>query len=127
MTEASLRVLIVEDHVDTLSSLKLYLEQSGHEVQGVRTLAQAIAVLPSSGCDVLISDVALPDGSGWDLLRSASPSPSVYAIAMSGFGTESDLNRSRAAGFRHHIVKPVDPDILDKMIAEAVRERHAHD
>lgn len=125
MTETNLRVLIVEDHVDTLKSLKLYLEQSGHQVQGVRTLAQAIAILPNSGCDVLISDVALPDGSGWDLLRSASPRISVYAIAMSGFGTESDLRRSRAAGFRHHIVKPVDPDILDTLMAEAARERHS--
>lgn len=124
MTEPNLRVLIVEDHVDTLKSLQLYLEQSGHQVQGVRTLAQAIAILPNSGCDVLISDVALPDGSGWDLLRSASPRSSLYAIAMSGFGTESDLRRSRAAGFRHHIVKPVDPDILDTLMAEAARERH---
>lgn len=123
MTDPSLRVLIVEDHLDSLNSLKLYLQMSGHEVQGVRTLAQAIELLPTSRCDVVISDVALPDGSGWNLLQSVSLERPVYAIVMSGFGTEADLLRSRAAGYRHHIVKPVDPDVLDRLLAEAARER----
>lgn len=121
--EQGLRVLIVEDHVDTLTSLKLYLQQSGHEVTGVRTLAQAVEVLPGSDYDVLISDVALPDGSGWDLLEAAAVRRRPYAIVMSGFGTQADLSRSRAAGYRHHMIKPVDPDILDRLLEEAMRER----
>lgn len=123
MTEQPLRILIVEDHQDTLKYLKLYVEQSGHAVQAVRTLKEARETFATSECDVLLSDIALSDGTGWDLLNELKLVRPVYAVAMSGFGMIEDTNRSKAAGFRHHLVKPIDPDLLDRALEEARHEK----
>jgi CheY-like chemotaxis protein len=123
-----LRIFVVENHADTLKWLGLYLEQLGHTVVTARTMGEALAALPGAGCDVLISDIGLPDGNGWELLeqlrQNRRPHPS-YAIAMSGFGMNADQGRSKAAGFRHHLLKPFDPEQLDGMLAEATRETAA--
>jgi len=124
MTEESLRVFVVEDHHDTLKSLRFYLEQSGHTVQSARTKAEAVAALNASPYDLLLSDIALSDGTGWELLGELGSARPRYAVAMSGFGTAADAQRSKVAGFRHHLVKPIDPDALDEQLAEARRERH---
>jgi len=94
----------------------------GHTVVSARTRAEAIEALPSSGCTVLISDIGLPDGDGWDLLRTATLSKPLYAIAMSGFGMTADRARSNAAGYRHHILKPFDPTVLDAILEDAAKE-----
>lgn len=127
MTESPLRVLLVEDHHDTLKYLKLYLEQSGHAVQCARTVQQALETLRTSECDVILSDIALGDSTGWDLMKELPQPHSVYAIAMSGFGTAADRERSKAAGYRHHIVKPINPDELDELLEQAGRERAANE
>jgi len=123
MINAPLRILVVEDHQDTLTYLKLYLEQSGHAVVAARSVKQAVELSADSGCDVVLSDIALSDGTGWDLLNQLRLPRPVYAIAMSGFGTAADASRSKSAGFRHHLVKPIDPDRLDKLLEEARSER----
>jgi len=124
VTNESLRIFVVEDHPDTLKALRLYLEQSGHSVQSASTKAEALAALSTLPCDLLLSDIALSDGTGWDLLTELGPARPRYAIAMSGFGTATDANRSKAVGFRHHLVKPLDPDLIDAHLSEAVRERN---
>jgi DNA-binding NtrC family response regulator len=123
MTEQPLRILLVEDHEDTRKYLGLYLEQSGHAVVSANSIRQAAELLGSTECDVVLSDISLADGSGWELLNEVSPPRPIYAIAMSGFGTIADANRSKAVGFRHHLVKPIDPDMLDRVLEEARRER----
>lgn len=122
MAVRPLSIFIVENHADTLKYLRMYLEQLGHRVGSAQSMQEALAALPQSDCDVLISDIGLPDGDGWSLLRCAQFSRPVYAIAMSGFGLNSDRARSTAAGYRHHILKPFVPDDLDAMLAEAARE-----
>lgn len=123
-----LRIFVVENHADTLKWLSHYLVALGHEVRSATTKAEAIESVPQSGCDVLISDIGLPDGDGWELLRalcgSGQPCP-IYAIAMSGFGMNSDRATSKAAGFRRHLLKPFDPDELDAALEEAAREAQA--
>jgi DNA-binding response OmpR family regulator len=119
----SLRVFVVENHEDTLKWLTLYLESVGHVVQSARTMASALEGLPLSRCDVLISDIGLPDGDGWELLRLATLPARVYAIVMSGFGTQADRLKSKEAGYRQHILKPFVPDDLDAMLEEAAREK----
>jgi DNA-binding response OmpR family regulator len=117
-----LRIFLVEDHEDTLHWLTLYLQQMGHNVRSAGTMADALTALPNANCDVLITDVGLPDGSGWDLLRQAKFTRPVYAIAMTGFGMATDRLKSKAAGFRHHLLKPFKPAEIDAALEVAAKQ-----
>lgn len=117
-----MRIFIVENHPDTLKYLRMYLETLGHAVASARTMTEALQALPEANADVLISDIGLPDGNGWDLLRDAHLPRPLYAIAMSGLGMNADRVRSQAAGYRHHLLKPFSPDALDGLLDEAARE-----
>ncbi len=119
---ASLRVFVVENHADTLKWLSLYLEEIGHTVFSAKTKADALAALPEADCDVLISDIGLSDGDGWELLKSARLPRPIYAIAMSGLGMDNDRVKSKAAGYRHHLLKPFVPDALDLALEQAAQE-----
>ena len=122
----ALRVFIVENHEDTRFLLGLLLEQLGHSVHSAPSLADALRDLPAAHCDVLISDIGLPDGNGWELMALLGDARPPYAIAMSGFGMSSDRQRSLHAGYRHHLLKPVEPNQLEHLLdeaAEVVAER----
>ena len=93
-----MKILLVENHEDTLRWLTFYLEELGHTVVAARTLVEARAALASGQCDVLLCDIGLPDGTGWELLESAPRSRRLFAIAMGGFGMNAGNGRSRAAG-----------------------------
>jgi DNA-binding response OmpR family regulator len=112
-----LRILLVENHEDTLSYLTRYLEQKGHQVHPARDIATALDLALSLNFDILISDITLPDGDGWRLLHQMDPKP--FGIAMSGFGSHSDKEKSQASGYRHHLTKPFLPDDLDPLLEEA--------
>ncbi len=117
-----MRIFLVENHVDTRQLLSMYLEGMGHTVVSAGTMAEALEKLPGAACEMLISDIGLPDGDGWQLLqRVALPHP-IYAIAMSGFGMSTDHLKSKEAGFRHHLLKPFVPGELDSALAEATQE-----
>jgi CheY-like chemotaxis protein len=117
-----LRIFVVENDPDTLKYLIRRLERLGHSVQHAESMAAALAALPTSGCEVLLSDIGLPDGDGWELMRSVRFTSPVFAIAMSGYGMAADLENSRSAGFRHHLVKPFSRQALDALLAEAASE-----
>ena len=113
---------MVENHFDTLKWLSLYLEEMGHVVASATCMKEALEALPAADCHVLISDIGLPDGDGWELLLGARLPRPVYAIAMSGFGMNADRLKSKAAGYRHHLLKPFVPRELDAALEEAARE-----
>ena len=115
-----LKILLVENHEDTLKYLARYLQIQGHEVCGTRDMASAIEALSASKFDILISDIGLPDGDGWQLIRQLETKP--FCIAMSGFGTHSDREKSLAAGYKHHLTKPFLPDDLDALLASAAAQ-----
>jgi len=115
----SLKIFVVENHADTLTYLCRYLEQQGHAVRSARDMQSALRVFPEEPVDVLISDIGLPDGDGWELLRNLEPKP--FAIAISGFGTGTDLRKSQAAGYREHLIKPFLTEDLDAVLEAAVR------
>jgi len=117
-----MRVFIVEDHPDTLECFALYLETIGHTVFSAGTVADALREIPRADCDMLISDIGLPDGTGWDLLRGLQLPRPIFAVAMSGFGMSADRSKSTEAGFRRHLLKPVSPDQLDLLLKEAAAE-----
>jgi len=116
-----LNILIVEDHADSRKYLQLLLQAKGHLVRAAKSISEAKALFEQEEPQVLISDIGLPDGSGCDLLQALKPSRSLYAIAMSGYGTVTDLMNSSAAGFHRHIVKPFMPERLDALLEEAVQ------
>lgn len=112
-----LRILLVEDHHDTATIIQRLLRRRGHEVSHADSLRAARDVM-GGDCvfDLLISDLGLPDGSGLDLMREASADPKVLGIALSGYGMDDDLDRSREAGFQLHLTKPVQLEELEAAI-----------
>ena len=117
-----LRVFIVENHADTREFLTVMLEALGHVAISADSMSKALRQIPASNCDVLLSDIGLPDGDGWELLGKLNLQRPIFAIAMSGFGMAGDRARSKAAGFRHHLVKPMGLEQLEAILVEAARE-----
>ena len=99
-------VLVVDDDDDTLRAVVRLLELHGYAAHGARGFQDAIDVWRTSGCDVLVADIALPDGSGLDLMRLLRPS-GVRGVSVSGHVDPAHLKASRDAGFSAHFVKPV--------------------
>ena len=117
-----LRVFLVENHPDFCHFLQLYLQIKGHTVFCAGSVQEALEKLPGSSCNVLLSDIHLPDGSGWQLLhRLLQKHHSLYAIAMSGAGQRADREVSQAAGFRHHLLKPFAPSALNALLEQAAQ------
>ena len=112
-----MRILLVEDHEDTNRALTNLLQRRGYRVQSALNLESALNLSANEEFDVLISDLALPDGSGIDLIQKLSSKP-LFAIALTGFGMEQDIRKSKEAGFHHHLVKPIDLNKLDSLIQE---------
>ncbi len=124
-----LRILLVEDHADTARLMRRLLMADGHEVMVAGSVADALAAVdlaesadpqskiqnPKSEMpfDLLISDLGLPDGTGHELMRHlVQRGKRVPGIALSGYGTPADIEKSMAVGFAEHLVKPINPDLL---------------
>ncbi len=104
----ALRLLIVDDHPDTLHALEHLLKQNGYVVSTAQDVKSAIEQLSRESFDLLISDLSFPDGSGHDLMKQARNGKALKGIALTGLGSEEDRQASQAAGFAAHIKKPVD-------------------
>ena len=111
-------ILVVDDHDDTLKSMKLLLNRLGYEVLAAENMTEALRIAEHQHFDILLSDIGLPDGSGLELLRRIRSIREVPALALSGFGMDEDIERSRDAGFSDHLTKPVSIDRLQAAIAE---------
>ena len=114
-----LRVLLVEDDPDTLDVTSMLLRDWNYDVVTAENVSQAMKHLHENEFDLLISDIALPDGSGLDLMRAIHERhESVKGIALSGFGTQEDVRRAKLAGFMVHLTKPVSFPRLETTIRE---------
>lgn len=118
-----MRIFLVENHPDTLACLERHLLRAGHEVETARTCADTLRGLPAKPCDLLLADLGLPDGDGWTLLQQLGDARPSIAIAMSGHNSPADHDRSRTAGFQHHLAKPFLPEDLDRILHELAEER----
>jgi PAS domain S-box-containing protein len=115
----NLRVLLVEDHRDTAMILSQLLSASGYHVHTVGSAAAALELASKEPFDVLISDIGLPDATGYELMKEIKARYPMKGIAMSGYGMEEDLRKSREAGFSEHIVKPANVVQLKRAIRRA--------
>jgi signal transduction histidine kinase len=111
------RLLVVDDHEDTCTGLKMILERRGYDITVAYTADQAVEKARREKFDLLISDIGLPDRSGYELMQEMR-SRGVPGIALSGFGMESDVNRARAAGFSEHLTKPINFERLEEVIQQ---------
>ena len=104
----SLRILVVEDHADTLRVLARLLHHFGHKISVADSTHSALQFLQSKTFDVILSDISLPDGSGYEVVSQAKQKQAVKAVALTGFDREEDIRRGKEAGFDFHLSKPVD-------------------
>jgi CheY-like chemotaxis protein len=110
------RVLVVDDHFDTCTGMKMMLERRGYRVTLAHTADQAVEKTRHEEFDLVISDIGLPDRSGYELMQELSATKGLRGIALSGFGMENDVSRARAAGFSEHLTKPINFDRLEQSI-----------
>ena len=110
----------MDDHQDTRSSFKSLLERRGHRVVIAGSVAEACREAEKGRFQLLISDIGLPDASGYDLMRRLSDQPELKGIAVSGYGMKEDIARSRQAGFTRHLTKPLQIADLEKAITEVM-------
>jgi len=119
------RILMVDDHLDTNAALKILLERRGYFVTTAGSVATGLELARLHPFDILVSDIGLPDGDGIDLLRAIRAddrtSSRMHAIAVSGYGTEADIERSLSAGFKYHLKKPLAFPDLERAIADLMQ------
>ena len=112
-----MRVLLVEDHDESREVLARLMRHWGFEVTTAERLASALECLETE-FDVIISDIALPDGSGYALVNAAKRRyRQTLAIALSGYGSPMDVEIGRMAGFDHHLTKPFDCEQIRNLLA----------
>jgi CheY-like chemotaxis protein len=115
---------VVEDHEDTRRVLSRALRRRGFGVTVAEGVESACEQYEQARPDLVICDLGLPDGTGWDALRRLREFGPVKAIAMSGFGMEDDIQKSRDAGFAAHLTKPVNFPHLENVLAAVLNEQN---
>ncbi len=118
-----LRILVVEDHGDTLEALSRLLTHFGHEISVADDAESARKIIHSKEFDVVLVDIALPDGSGYDVVAEAKRKRPVKAVTLTGFGTPDHIERGKEAGFDFHLTKPVDFTNCAPFSARSLRKR----
>ncbi len=111
------RLLLVEDHEPTRNAVQKLLADRNFEVSPAGTVADAWALAADSTFDLLVSDIGLPDGDGFLLMREMQDRFGLRGIALTGFGMEDDIKLGKEAGFSAHLVKPIQAEILDATLA----------
>ena len=122
------RILVVDDNVDAAQTMVMLLGLSGHDARaafgGQEALDMALAFRP----DVLFLDIGMPGMSGYEVARHMLAAPataSTKLIALTGWGTKQDIQKSTMAGFHAHLTKPVDPDAVDALLAKLLPAKQA--
>jgi CheY-like chemotaxis protein len=117
----ALNILLIEDHEFTLKVLTRLLKQLGHQIVTANTVASAMEVINNGhSFDLIISDIGLPDGTGYDVIRHFKTRFNVKGIAVSGYGMPEDIRKSMEAGFDEHLTKPVDLQKLVSTVSQLV-------
>jgi PAS domain S-box-containing protein len=115
---AAKHILLVEDHRDTRSSLEFLLRKRKHHVVAASTAQEALDLATKHKFDLVISDIGLPDQSGLELMEQLRDQFGLQGIGLSGYGMEEDIAKGRAAGFVHHLLKPIRLEQLSLAISQ---------
>jgi CheY-like chemotaxis protein len=118
-------VLLVEDHAPTRAAMERLLRRRRYRVLLAVSVAEARRAAAREKIDLVISDIGLPDGSGYALMAELQERHQIPGIALSGYGMEDDIAQSQAAGFAVHLIKPVGIQALDKALAIVARDFRA--
>jgi PAS domain S-box-containing protein len=114
------RILVVDDNVDAAITIRTLLKAWGHDVQAVFNGPAALEAVRNFRPEIILLDIGLPGMSGYDVAKHLRAEPSSHGVviaALTGYGQESDRQRSFEAGFDYHITKPADPGVLEKLLA----------
>jgi CheY-like chemotaxis protein len=113
-------IVLVEDHTDSRKMLRLLLELEGYEVHDASDGGEGLDAIVNLQPDIALVDVGLPGMDGYEVARRARPdAPRTRLIALTGYGQPDDVSRSTAAGFDAHVVKPIDPAALLRLLARS--------
>jgi PAS domain S-box-containing protein len=122
-TRERVRLLLVEDHLDTARALSRLLQSRGYKIETVATVEAGIEAAQRNSFDLLLCDLGLPDGSGIDLIRKIRMKGKTPAIALTGFGMQEDVEQASRAGFNAHLTKPVNLQKLEVTIWRLLQEK----
>jgi PAS domain S-box-containing protein len=120
------RLMLVEDHDDTARALVRLLESRGYKVASAATVRSALEIIERDHFDLLLCDLGLPDGTGFDLIEKVRQTHDMPAVALTGFGMQQDVERAHRAGFNEHLTKPVNLQKLETVIWKLLQDRPAH-
>jgi len=114
-----LKILVADDNKDVAETLTVMLEMMGHEVETASDGEQAVTAAETFRPDVALLDIGMPKKNGYDAAKEIQERlPSAMLIAATGWGQREDLRRAAAAGFDHHLTKPIDPERLARLLAQ---------
>jgi CheY-like chemotaxis protein len=116
-----LRILVVDDNQDAAQSLCVLLEMLGHETRAAHNGQSGLEIADEFAPHLIVIDIGMPDMGGYEVcrrLRERDQTHETVCVALTGFGTDEDRERSRDAGFDHHLVKPVDLGALRDILLE---------
>ena len=122
------RILVADDNVDSATSLAMFLEMLGNDVRTANDGMEAVDVAAQFKPDVILLDIGMPKLNGYNACRSIRQQPwaaKAFIIALTGWGQDEDRRRSLEAGFNHHLVKPMDPAVLEELLAEQQAQAQA--
>ena len=118
------RVLVVDDNVSSAETLALLISLSGHTTQVAHSGMAALEAVEAKHPDVVLLDIGLPEMDGFEVarrIRQIDPNRQIMLVAVTGYGQEEDRRKSLEAGFNHHLVKPLDLDQLESILAPTTR------
>ena len=125
--DGATRVLVVDDNPDIAESTSLVLKLAGYEVKTVLSGQDAIDVAPAFQPAIVLLDIGMPGLDGYAVARRLKGEPKLkdaWLIAVSGYGTAADRVRAKEAGFDRHLVKPVDPLVLQRLLGDLAATLH---
>ncbi|MDZ8027140.1 MAG: PAS domain S-box protein [Nostoc sp. DedQUE11] len=123
----SKQILVVDNEADSLEFIVFVLEQAGAEVIGATSADEALALFIQSQPDLLVSDIGMPDRDGYMLIQQLRTLPleqggQVPAIALTAYAGDINYQQAIAAGFQQHLPKPVEPEVLIRVIADLLKQ-----